>query len=1104
MSYQTLNQNLNFMRKSLCLLFCLMCTLCSWAITVRGVVYDEANEPAIGATVAEVGKPKNATTTDYNGAFTINVPSDASLQVSYVGYVTQIAKVNGQSDIRIVLQQNVEALDEVVVVAFGKMKKEAFTGSAGVMKADDLAKVQVTNAAQALAGRVAGIQLNNSSSQMGESPILTIRGLGSISSGTEPLFVVDGMPYDGNISLINPQDIESMTVLKDAASNALYGARGANGVVMITTKRGNGSAKVTFDAKWGANSSGMTKYQTMNAQQFYETFYKSLYNYYITPKYAETAKLPATLTPTEAHQLVNKNLMNTSTSNVGPGYMVYTVPTGEDFILPGGKMNPNATMGALWNYQGKQYWLQPDDWEDLGLRNGFRQEYTASIQGGNNGLNFYGSFGYLTQDGIQPGSDEKRLTARAKIDYQAKKWIKVGANFNYTNYKFSQISEGSVGSGNGSSQHSIGIGTLWSFIKNQAPIYPAFIRDANHQVMIDKWNQPMYDFANGEQGLHRGSSSAIGGNAIFTNKYRSDKNNGHSYMVSGYADIYILPELTFTVNGSSFTYDRKATYITSPFVDYYTSSDDNGYLSLTKYSTESYNTQQLLNYAKTFDKHDLGVLVGHEYYNYKYNYISGSGRNFGIEPTTEFGTLLTRNPVSSYSSTYNNEGYFGRVLYNYDRRYYANASYRRDASSRFDKAHRWGSFWSLGAAWVLSHEEFFNVDWVNNLKLKFSVGSQGNDNIGNYLYADAYNIVNNNDEVGYQWSQKGTKDITWETNTNWNVGFEFDILDNRLSGSFDYFYRKTSDMLFALKTPPSAGYTSYYTNLGDMRNAGFEISLDGTIMSTRDFQWTANFNIGYVKNKVLKLPEDAKTMNIDGHAGYVNADGAFVSLYNYYIGEGLPLYTWYVYNTAGLTEDGAQLYYKDVLGEDGKPTGERTTTENASEASYYLSGDAMSPWNGGLGTQLNYKGFDLAINLNFQLGGLVYDYTYQTMMYTGSQATGQNWHKDMFKAWTPENTNTDVPRLRAYELYSQNARSDRFLTNASYLNIQNINFGYTLPSNITKRYGISSMRVYFAGENLGYISARRGLDPRMSNVGLTNPEMYSPMRTLSGGIQLVF
>lgn len=1091
------------MRKIFIFLICLMCNICTWAITVRGIVTDESGDPIIGASVIEVGKPTNGIATDIDGKFSINVPASASLQVSYTGYVTQVVKVQGQTNLTIVLKEDEKSLDEVVVVAFGKMKKEAFTGSAGVVGNTELAKSQATSATQALAGRVPGLQLNAASSQPGESPKLTIRGVGSISSGTEPLYVVDGMPYDGDITLINPADIETMTVLKDAASNALYGARGANGVVMITTKRGSKSTSVTFDAKWGANTNAMPLYNTLNAQQFYETFYTSLYNYYLTPQYAETAKLPATLTAEQAHQLANSNLANTANTGVGPGYMVYTVPSGQDFILPGGKMNPAATMGAAWSYQGKDYWLQPDNWEKEGLRTGFRQEYNLNVSGAKDGLNYYGSFGYLENNGIQSGSGVNRLTGRVKVDYQALKWLKVGTNMNYTNYKYNKTSEGTVGDAN-SGQHSIGIGTIWSILKNRAPIYPVYLRNGQRQIMIDQWDQQMYDFANGEQGLFRGGSGAIGGNAIFDNKYRQSRREGNAYTVSGFADINILPELTLTINGSSYTYDNKHTSITSPFVDHYTSSNNNGSLGITKYSTKSYNTQQLLNYNKLFGKHDVGVLLGHEYYKYDYNYLTGDGKNFGINPSTEFGTLLTKNPVGSYSSTYNNEGYFGRVLYNYDYKYYANASFRRDASSRFDKHHRWGSFWSAGAAWMISSEDFFDVSWVDKLKVKLSVGSQGNDNIGNYLYANSYDVINNNDEVAFQWRQKGTKDITWETNTNWNAGIEFELFHHRLNGSLDYFYRKTSDMLFSLYTPPSAGYTSYYANVGDMRNVGFELVLDGTLVETRDFTWTANFNIGYVKNKVLKLPTDAKTMNVDGHAGYVNADGAFVSLYNYYVGEGLPLYTWYVYKTAGLTADGAQLYWKDVLDDSGNPTGQRETTENASQASYYLAGDAMSPWNGGFGTQLEYKGFDLSINLNFQLGGLTYDYTYQGLMGSGSTATSQNWHKDILNAWSPENTGSSIPRLRAYEQYSQNARSDRFLTDASYLNLQNINFGYTLPSSLTRKWGIQRIRVYFSGENLGYVSARKGLDPRMSNIGLTNPEMYSPIRTLSGGFQLAF
>ena len=1083
------------MRKLTFLLLSMCCAIISHAITVKGLVVDETNEPIIGATVIELGKPTNGTSTDIDGAFTIEIPAEGTLKISYIGYTAVEVPVEGRTGISITLKSESTSLDEVVVVAFGQMKKEAFVGSASVMKSDDLAKSQVTNAAQALAGRVAGLQLNNSSSQMGSSPSITIRGVGSISSDTEPLIVVDGMPFDGSLNLINASDIESITVLKDASSNALYGARGANGVVTITTKKAQGKARVTLNAKWGVNSSALQNYKTLNAQQFYETLYQTIYNYETTKENPRTAD--------EAHAYINNSFMNTAESGVGAGYMVYTVPDGQDFIMKDGHMNPNATLGAKYSYQGQELWLQPDDWSEIGLRDGLRQEYNATISGGGNGFNFYTSLGYLDQEGITPNAWEKRLSARAKIDYQAKPWLRVGVNANYTNYKYSQVSEGGLASANGSATNTIGIGSIWSVIKNQAPIYPVYIRDGNGNIMIDQWGQPTYDFGD-KYGLHRGGIGSSPSNAIFSNKYRESTSNGNSLQASGYAEFRILPELTFTVNGSTYLYDRKAFYATSPFQDYYTSSDTNGYLSLTKYSTHTYNLQQLLNYDKQIGAHGIEALLGHEYYNYTYNYISGSGNNFGIDNTTEFGTLLNRNLVSSYSSKYNNEGYFIRAIYNYDRRYYVNASFRRDASSRFDKDHRWGSFWSAGAAWVISNEEFFDVDQINNLKFKVSVGSQGNDNIGNYFYADKYDVVNNNDTPAYQWIQKGTKDITWETNTNWNAGVEFDLFNNRLSGSIDYFYRKTSDMLFAITTPPSAGYTSYYANVGDMRNTGFEIVLNGTLMQTKDFTWTANFNIGYVKNKVLKLPDNVKTQSFDGHDGYVNLDKSFVSLYRFAVAEGLPLYSWYTKQSAGVDpETGAALYWKNTKDEAGNIIG-RETVENSNEADYYLSGDAMSPWNGGFGTSLTYKGFDLSVNLNFQLGGLVYDYTYQGLMGSGSEATSQNWHEDILKHWTPENSNSSIPRLKINELYSQNAMTDRFLTNASYLNLQNINFGYTLPQTLTSKWGIENLRVYFSGENLAYVSARRGLDPRQTNFGITNPEMYSPTRTISGGVQLTF
>lgn len=1049
---------------------------------VTGVVKDENGEPVTGASVVEVGTT-NGIMTDIDGKFELSIPSNGSLQISYVGFVSQTIKLGNKNNIQIVLQEDSQALDEIVVVAFGKSTKEAFTGSAGVMKADDLLKAQVTNPASALAGRVAGVQLSNSSAQPGSSPSITIRGFGSISSDTEPLIVVDGMPFDGDLNLINSNDIESMTVLKDAASNALYGARGANGVIMITTKKGkSGDAKVSVDAKWGSNSNGLKNYKTTNAQQFYETYYKMLYNYYVTDK-------GGSMSSSDAHSLANQHLTNSS-SGVGPGYMVYSVPDGQDFIQQGGTMNPSATMGNIYKYNNQEFWLQADDWEEIGLQNGFRQEYNVSVSGASDRVNYYTSLGYLDQEGIQEGSSQDRLTARVKLDYQAKKWLKVGANFNYSKYNYSQTSEGTIGTG-----------TIWSTIKTQAPIYPVYYRDASKNIMVDKWGENMYDFA---RNYDLSRAGGVGGNCIFSNKYRSEETTGNSFIASGYADILLTKDLTLTVNANAYDYDRRYTYINSPFVDYYTDSSDNGYLSKSSSRTFTYNTQQLLNYGKQFGKHDVSAMVGHEYYNYKYEYLSASGRNFGIDNTQELATCLNLfNTPNSYSNSYNNEGYFFRAMYNYDAKYFGSISYRRDASSRFATDHRWGNFWSVGGAWLISKESFFNAPWVNSLKLKASVGSQGNDNIGDYLYADSYKVVNNDNEAAYQWRQKGSKDITWETNTNWNVGTEFDLFRGRLSGSLDYFYRKTSDMLFSLNTPPSIGYTSYFINLGDMRNAGLELVLQATLINNKDFKWNVNFNISHVKNKVLSLPDEIKTTKVEGHNGYVNLDKSFVSKYKYFVAEGLSLYTWYLPKFAGLdAETGESLFYKDIIDDAGNVTGQETT-KDANQATDYLIGDALPELYGGLGTSLSYRGFDFSINMNYQIGGKAYDYTYQTLMHTGG-TTATNWHLDMLKAWSPDNTNTNVPRLLFSEAYSQSARSDRFITNASYLNIQNINVGYTLPSNITQKFNIQNIRVYLSGENLLYFSARQGFDPRYTLKGYSNPELYSPIRTVSGGISLTF
>lgn len=582
------------MRKLLSLLFLLMATTTMWAQQlVKGTVVDGSGEPLIGVSVQEVGT-QNGVVTDMNGTYAIKVKPGSVLQFTYVGFLPQKVKVDNRQNVKIVMKDDSHTTDEVVVVAFGKMKREAFTGSAGVMDSKSLEQVQVTNPAQALAGRVAGVQLNNSSSQIGSSPQITIRGVGSISSDTQPLIILDGMPYDGNLNTINSADIESMTVLKDAASNALYGARGANGVIMITTKSGKvgGQAKIKVDAKWGWNTNGLKDYDKLDAKGFYETYYKMLYNYYTSADMEGGA-----LSANDAWIKANSDLMN-SGSGKGPGYMVYTVPSGEQFIQQNGQMNPNATLGALYKYGNQELWLQPDDWAKEGLRTGFRQEYNASATGATDKVSYYTSIGYLNQDGIQLGSNEDRLTARAKINYQAKKWLRIGANVSYSHYKYAQTSEGTIGTG-----------TIWSTIKTMAPIYPVYYRGADKQIMIDQWGEPMYDFA---RLYNLSRAGGVGGNCIFSNKYSSQRYNVTDFTANGTADFIITPDLTLTLNANTYNNDRQYDYSESPFVDYYTDSSNNGYLSKSDYKIYSYNLQQLLNYSHDFGKHTVSGLLGHE------------------------------------------------------------------------------------------------------------------------------------------------------------------------------------------------------------------------------------------------------------------------------------------------------------------------------------------------------------------------------------------------------------------------------------------------------------------------------------------------------------
>ena len=1040
---------------------------------ISGTVSDANGHAVAGATVIVDGTSLG-TTTNTAGEYTLSAPVNGTLVVTFVGFEPQQLPIAGKTRINVTMKEDAQAIDDVIVVAFGTAKKEAFTGSAAVIKSDEIAKVQTSNVATALVGRVAGVQTSSTSGDLGKTPSIRVRGFGSINAGKEPLWIVDGMPYEGDLNNLNTNDIESMTVLKDAASNALYGARGANGVIMVTTKKAkSGDAVVTIDAKWGVNSKALEEYDVITSPaQYYETHFKALYGYY-----AQTN--PAA----KAYALASSGL--TSNGTGGLGYNVYTVPEGQALIGTNGKLNPNATLGRKIIYNGQEYWLTPDDWIDEAYQSAFRQEYNVNISGATERSSFYASLGYLDNTGIIKSSALERYTARLKADYQAKKWLKVGGNMSYAHFS---NSNGNSNEGSASSTANI-----FAFSAQMPPIYPVYIRDGSGRIMVDDNGYQMYDYGDkGNAGLTR--PLLPGANGLQTSWLNKKKAEGNAFSGSGFVDISLYKGLKLTVNGSTNIDETRTTYLNNQYYGQFAEAGG----TISKYHTRdiAYNLQQILNYNETFGKHNVGLMVGHEYYQKKYYYLSGTkSKLFSYDNEELGGAVVDGAGAHSYIDDYNSEGYFMRAQYDYAGRYFVSGSYRRDASSRFHPDHRWGNFWSVGAAWLLNQENWFDAPWVNMLKLKASYGSQGNDNIGNYLYTDTYSIENNNGEIAVLFGQKGNPNITWETNTNLNIGTEFGFWNNRLSGSVDFFNRKTSDMLFAFSVPSSLGYSSYYANVGDMVNRGVEVELNADLIRTKNVLWSFNLNLTHVKNEVTYLAPEHKSTTVEGYKGYI--DGS------YFVGEGLPLYTYYLRSYAGVDpETGASLWYKDVKGDDGKIT--RTKTSDYTSATRYLHDSAIPSVYGGFSTSVSAYGVDFSISFNYQIGGKVYDSGYASFMSSPYGTTvGTNYHKDILKAWTPENKGSDIPRLQYGDQYTTSV-SDRFLTDASYLNISNINVGYTLPSKITQKFGVQKLRVYLACDNVVYWSKRQGLDPRYSFTGATNFSNYSPIRTISGGVTVQF
>ncbi|WP_242387173.1 SusC/RagA family TonB-linked outer membrane protein [Parabacteroides goldsteinii] len=1046
------------MKKLTYLLFCLilgigMATAQTTKVTGTVISADD-NEPIIGASIVVKGTMVG-TVTDFDGAFSLDVPSSAkTLVVSYVGMKTQEIEV--KSNLRILMQTDNQSLDEVVVVAYGTAKKESFTGSAEIIKNEKIEKRTVANVSKALDGLVAGVQTTSGSGQPGSGSSVVIRGFGSIKASQNPLYVVDGIPYDGNINAINPNDIESMTVLKDASAGALYGSRGANGVVMITTKKGkDGALLVNLKANWGIASRAIPRYETMDERGYLETIFQSYKNDQIasnglSPEAASVAALTAMGSGAKA--IFGTNQM----------YNPFNFPIAELIDPVTGKVRSDATL----RYH--------EDWMDEATANNpLRQEYVLNMSGSQNKTKYMFSLGYLNEDGLLKTTNFQRYTGRINVDTEYKNWLTAGLSTNFAHTKSNTSQTSTSASSN-----------IFYSAQLMAPIFPVHQLDENGQIMYGADGAPMFDY---------GSTRPAGANAnfnsiatLFDDKYGTNDDNvsGRTYISLGDLKDGPLQGLKLTANfGFDYVNRNNFTYYNPYFGN---AASVKGMLAKSNYRYFSYTFNQLLTYDRKFnDKHHIDFLAGHEYYDYEVSSLSATKSGFPFGGIYELAGATTITDASSLKDSYTIESYLFRANYDYMDKYYLSASFRTDGSSRFNKDYRWGKFWSVGANWRMNNEAFLSdVDWLNNLSVKASYGVQGNDNVGTlYAWQSFYDLGWPNASMsGALVSSLENTNLKWEQNGNLNVGVEAKVFD-RFSASIEWYNRKTTDMLLDYPMASSLGFDSYLKNIGSMRNTGWDITLNGRLVNTNDFTWDLTLMGSTIKNKVLHL-----------------ADKPEIISENYIIKEGETINSFYTAKSAGVDPaTGSQLYWVWDTDENGNP-GEPYISSNINKAtaSKQIMGSRIPNLYGSFTNDFKYKGFDLSIMCTYSIGGKVLDSVYNTFMY--GNYVGQAKHKNLERAWKQPGDITDVPKIEIGKAYPI---TDADLINASYLAIKNITLGYSLPTRLTKGMFMKEIRFTATADNLVLFSHLKGMDPQYNFSGGTT-FVYTPSRTISFGVDVKF
>jgi TonB-linked SusC/RagA family outer membrane protein len=1051
--------------------------------TITGTVTSAEDGLGVPGVSIVVKGTQMGTVTDFNGQYTLMVPGTAEFLVfSFVGLQTQEILIGDRTLIDVVMQPDYLQMDEVMVVAYGTATRGTFTGAATVVGSQKIEARPIANVTQAIEGQTPGVQVTSASGQPGSGQAIRIRGFGSINYSNEPLYVVDGVPYDLNINNINPNDIESITVLKDAASTSLYGNRAANGVIMITTKKGTKDrSSFQIRATQGYSTRGLPEYDRIGMNEYYpimwEAYRNSLMYRASNPLTPEDASIIASGTwpVRNASNLQVHPLGNFGDISQQLLFNPYNIAPNQIVQLDG-QLNPNAKANAIYSPEDL-------DWENEITRLGDRKEYSVVFSGGSERNDYYVSLGYLDDKGFLIKSDFKRYTARININSQPKNWLKTGLNL-AANRSESQTAR---------DDSNTGYVNPFFFSRNIGAIYPVYgIYQFGNSLGItpgtyamDDAGNKIYDYGQINGIPSRAASASPGRHIVAETNFNEDLLKRNVISARTFGEFTLMKGLTFTtnisldVNAYNFGgYDNRLVGDGAPA----------GRARRTNSLTTSSTFNQLLNYNKSFGLHNFDVLLGHESYSYEYNYLYGFRQEIIVDGITELVNFATTNSLTSYTDEYRTEGYFSRLNYDYDGKYFISGSFRRDGSSKFYKDARWGNFFSVGLAWRMDKESFIaDQTWIDMLKFRASYGQVGNDAVGYYAWQALYALGYNNANVpGFVQQKLAGTDLKWESNNNWGIGLDYGIF-NRFVGTIEYYNRESVDLLFAVPLPVSSGILSETRNIGAVSNSGIEFRIASDIVQTKDFNWNLDLNFSTVKNVIKKLPDDQQEI-ISGTKKLMEGR----SIYDFWLRQ------WYGVDP----DDGRALYFADdtQAASDIRIIGSDTLTTDRANALYAYSGTAIPDLFGGITNTFRYKNLELSVLISYQIGGEVYDGSYANLMAIGSY--GGAFHSDILNRWQQQGDVTDVPRLDQGDPTNLNAAtSTRWLVDASYLNLRAINLYYNLPKSIAQKLSMQNVRAYVSAENLGLLSARKGMNVNQFYSGTTG-NYYSPARTITLGLNV--